>query len=69
MENLLREVVLEVLGGGGQSVLLGSFLSTLLSYPDVPFNFERLDHPDTGEEIVSPNYRLSGWVYTRRNCS
>ena len=62
VENLLREAVLKELAGGGQSVLLGSLLSTLLSYPDVPFNFEGVYHPDTGEEIVSPNYRLSGRV-------
>ena len=62
VENLLREAVLKELAGGGQSVLLGSLLSTLLKDPDVPFNFEGVYHPDTGEEIVSPNYRLSGRV-------
>ncbi len=59
VEDLLREAVNKELMGGGQSVLLGSLLSTLLSYPDVPFNFEGVYHPDTGEEIVSPDYRLS----------
>ncbi|MFX3637350.1 MAG: hypothetical protein ACE3L7_01745 [Candidatus Pristimantibacillus sp.] len=43
----------------GDNVLLGSLINTLLSYPDVPFNFEGVYHPDTHEEIVSPKYRLS----------
>ncbi|MCF2940660.1 DEAD/DEAH box helicase family protein [Paenibacillus alkaliterrae] len=59
VEGLLRKAVEEELRGGGQSVLLGSLLSTTLSYPDVPFNFEGVYHPDTGKEIVSPSYRLS----------
>lgn len=59
VEGLLRDAVNKELMGGGQSVLLGSLLSTLLSYPDVPFNFEGVYHPDTGKEIVSPDYRLS----------
>ncbi|QHW35622.1 DEAD/DEAH box helicase (plasmid) [Paenibacillus rhizovicinus] len=62
VEGKLREAVVKELEGGGQSVLLGSLLSTLLSYPDVPFNFEGVYHPDTGKEIVSPNYRLSSRV-------
>jgi hypothetical protein len=62
VEGLLREAVKEELKGGGQSVLLGSLLSTLLSYPDVPFNFQGVYHPDTGDEIVSPDYRLSDRV-------
>lgn len=62
VENDLREAVLQELMGGGQSVLMGSLLSTLLSYPDVPFNFDGVYHPDTGEEIVSPDYRLSDRV-------
>jgi hypothetical protein len=59
VEGLLREAVQKELQGGGQSVLLGSLLSTLLSYPDVPFNFRGVYHPDTDEEIVSPSFRLS----------
>lgn len=59
VEGLLRKAVEEESRAGGQSVLLGSLLSTTLSYPDVPFNFEGVYHPDTGREIVSPNYRLS----------
>lgn len=59
VEGLLRKAVEEESRAGGQSVLLGSLLSTTLSYPDVPFNFEGVYHPDTGAEIVSPNYRLS----------
>ncbi|WP_336788436.1 DEAD/DEAH box helicase family protein [Paenibacillus sp. MMO-177] len=59
VEDQLREAVVKELQGGGQSVLLGSLLSTSLSYPDVPFNFKGVYHPDTGEEIVSPDYRLS----------
>ncbi len=59
VENLLREAVRKEMEYGGQSVLLGSLLSTLLSYPDVPFNFRGVYHPDTGKEIVSPNFRLS----------
>ncbi|MFD2614639.1 DEAD/DEAH box helicase [Paenibacillus gansuensis] len=62
VEGLLREAVQKELRGGGQSVLLGSLLSTLLSYPDVPFNFEGVYHPDTGDEIVPPSYRLSDRV-------
>jgi hypothetical protein len=59
VEDLLREAVRKELQGGGKSVLLGSLLSTLLSYPDVPFNFRGVYHPDTNEEIVSPDFRLS----------
>ncbi|WP_216628127.1 hypothetical protein [Paenibacillus germinis] len=59
VEDLLREAVKQELLAGGQSVLLGSLLNTLLSYPDVPFNFKGVYHPDTNEEIVSPDYRLS----------
>ncbi|AGA60097.1 hypothetical protein Theco_4100 (plasmid) [Thermobacillus composti KWC4] len=59
VENLLREAVNEELASGGQSVLLGSLLNTLLSYPDVPFNFDGVYHPDTGDCIVPPKYRLS----------
>ncbi|WP_059040628.1 DEAD/DEAH box helicase [Paenibacillus rubinfantis] len=59
VENLLREAVQKELAAGGQSVLLGSLLNTLLSYPDVPFNFEGVYHPDSGECIVPPEYRLS----------
>lgn len=48
----------------GQTVLLGSLVNTLLSYPDVPFNFEGVYHPDTNKEVVSPQYRLSdGLLY------
>ncbi len=59
VENLLREAVQKELAAGGQSVLLGSLLNTLLSYPDVPFNFEGVYHPDTGDCIVPEKYRLS----------
>lgn len=59
VSNLLREAVKKEIEKGGQPVLLGSLLNTLLSYPDVPFNFQGVYHPDTGEEIVSPRYRLS----------
>ncbi len=58
VSDLLRKAVEKELLNG-QSVLLGSLLNTLLSYPDVPFNFEGVYHPDTGKEIVSPKYRLS----------
>lgn len=57
----LRSAVNEELQSG-KSVLLGSLLNTLLSYPDVPFNFEGVYHPNTGKEIVSPRYRLSDRV-------
>lgn len=63
VEGLLRTAVEKELRGGGQSVLLGSLLSTLLSYPDVPFNFEGVYHPDNGDEIVPPTYRLSDRVF------
>lgn len=59
VENRLREAVQKELAAGGQSVLLGSLVNTLLSYSDVPFNFEGVLHPDTGECIVSDSYRLS----------
>ncbi|MDK8193140.1 DEAD/DEAH box helicase family protein [Paenibacillus sp. UMB7766-LJ446] len=55
----LKRAVEKELQSGGQSVLLGSLVNTLLSYPDVPFNFAGVYHPDTGQEIVSPMYRLS----------
>lgn len=58
VEEQLREAVKKELENGS-TVLLGSLLSTLLSYPDVPFNFKGVYHPDTGEEIISPSYRLS----------
>ncbi|MFE5321538.1 DEAD/DEAH box helicase [Paenibacillus sp. NPDC056579] len=58
---LLRKAVEEELVNG-QTVLLGSLLNTLLSYPDVPFNFKGVYHPDTGKEIVSPDFRLSDRV-------
>lgn len=58
ISSLLRDAVEKELAVG-QSVLLGSLVNTLLSYPDVPFNFKGVYHPDTGEEIVSPKYRLS----------
>ncbi|MFC5402348.1 hypothetical protein [Cohnella soli] len=61
VEDRLRDAVMAELECG-QSVLMGSLLSTLLSYPDVPFNFQGVYHPDTGEEIVSPDYRLSDRV-------
>jgi len=54
---LLRKAVEKELLSG-QTVLLGSLVNTLLSYPDVPFNFEGVYHPDTGKEVVSPRYRL-----------
>lgn len=59
VSDLLRKAVQKEIEAGGQPVLLGSLLNTLLSYPDVPFNFQGVYHPDTGEEIVSPRYRLS----------
>jgi hypothetical protein len=59
VEDLLRKAVIKENEGGGQPVLLGSLISTLLSYPDVPFNFKGVYHPDTHEEIVSPDFRLS----------
>lgn len=58
VSDLLRKAVEKELAVG-QSVLLGSLLNTLLSYPDVPFNFKGVFHPDYGDEIVSPSYRLS----------
>ncbi|MDN4067689.1 DEAD/DEAH box helicase family protein [Paenibacillus vini] len=58
VSNRLRRAVEKELQTG-QSVLLGSLLNTLLSYPDVPFNFEGVYHPHTHAEIVSPDYRLS----------
>ncbi|KGP77686.1 MULTISPECIES: helicase-related protein [Paenibacillus] len=61
ISNKLRRAVEKELAVG-QSVLLGSLVNTLLSYPDVPFNFKGVYHPDTGEEIVSPLYRLSDRV-------
>ncbi|GKS12863.1 hypothetical protein YDYSY3_38630 [Paenibacillus chitinolyticus] len=59
VSNLLRKAVNEELRKGGQSVLLGSLLNTLLSYPDVPFNFEGVYHPDTKKVIVPDSFRLS----------
>lgn len=59
VEHLLREAIQEEIANGEKSVLLGSLLSTTLSYPDVPFNFEGVYHPDTKKEIVSPHFRLS----------
>ncbi|WP_039832824.1 DEAD/DEAH box helicase family protein [Paenibacillus sonchi] len=59
VEKLLRRAVQNELENGGQSVLLGSLVNTLLSYPDIPFNFNGVYHPDTGREIVPPHYRLS----------
>lgn len=59
VESILRAAVEKELLGGGQSVLLGSLVNTLLSYPDVPFNFQGVYHPDTRKVIVSPNFRLS----------
>src|SRR5690606_39514007 len=59
VENLLRDAVQKELAGGGQSVLLGSLVNKLLSYPDVPFIFEGVYHPVTGDCIVPPEYRLS----------
>lgn len=59
VENILRNAVEKELQGGGTSVLLGSLLNTLLSYPDVPFNFSGVFHPDTGQCIVPESYRLS----------
>ncbi|MCT1403875.1 DEAD/DEAH box helicase family protein [Paenibacillus sp. p3-SID867] len=59
VENLLRAAIEKELAAGGQSLLLGSLLNTLLSYPDVPFNFKGVYHPDTGKCIVPDKYRLS----------
>lgn len=59
VEGLLRAAVEKELQGGGQSVLLGSLVNTLLSYPDLPFNFKGVYHPDTKREIVSPRFKLS----------
>ncbi|WP_195570759.1 hypothetical protein [Paenibacillus sp. 1001270B_150601_E10] len=43
----------------GKSLLVGHLVNTLLSYPDVPFEFRGIYHPDTGKEAGSPKYRLS----------
>lgn len=59
VEGILRTAVEKELQGGGQSVLLGSLVNTLLSYPDLPFNFKGVYHPDTKKEIVSPRFKLS----------
>jgi hypothetical protein len=61
VSDLLRKAVEKELAQG-QTVLLGSLLNTLLSYPDVPFNFEGVYHPDSGAEIVPPSFKLSDRV-------
>lgn len=59
VERLLRRAVEKELSNGGNTALLGSLLSTTLSYPDVPFNFDGVYHPDSGKCVVPPSYRLS----------
>ncbi|MFB5268218.1 DEAD/DEAH box helicase [Paenibacillus enshidis] len=62
VENLLRQQIDKDLRATGQSLLLGSLVNTLLSYPDLPFNFNGIYHPDTGDCIVPDHYRLSDRV-------
>lgn len=59
VERLLRQQIDKDIRATGQSLLLGSLVNTLLSYPDLPFNFNGIYHPDTGACIVPDRYRLS----------
>lgn len=59
VERILRQRIKQDLVKDGNSLLLGSLVNTLLSYPDVPFNFNGIYHPDTRECIVSERYKLS----------
>lgn len=59
VESLLRNRVAKDIAQTGNSLLLGSLVNTTLSYPDVPFNFSGVYHPDTGECVVPDIYRLS----------
>lgn len=69
VSDLLRKAVQKEIDAGGQPVLLGSLLNTLLSYPDVPFIFKGVYHPDTGERLSRRDIDLVIGCYIQKNCS
>ena len=64
LEDRLSEAVRQALAKGSKA-LLGTYVNTLLSYPDRPFDNGPIIHPHTGQVVVEPMELSKDRVYNK----